>query len=618
MVIPNKKGRSRELEKEIPALKNLPHRPGQVLVGGMRTVDVFIREGKEYFKPKLALWLDQSWGMVLNSEIIMPSQSLDGGITEALAGLFQAIIGPYTLPPIPSPLGNPSFPQPGLPERIVVTDQALAQAITRLFAPLNIPVEYWAGPIEVLEEAFRGVSQAMGADPEAQPPEPFEWFLETERDLPFLYKAAASFWRRKPWEYVTSDFPFRVELGSKNGPDPKTPRLYPVVLGNAGMVIGIAFYFSLADFRTVVRLGEEQSDRDAMIGEGKVMLPHTGRSIDNLLPLIQERVVIEELGPELGLSKLNRKQKQKQKREKMVESLVVFFDAVEQSDPEYLDWMKKRGFKYPSREAVPSFHRITPGQEGRVGDGRRSLNSREVRAVGLAFDALNQFFSRLGFMLERLTTPAKGYFDMEAKAGEEKLAVTVQFPAEGYKKQYFEFIQQAIEQKMAEYDQVGLEPATPPSPAALTTLYRFQVKLNWNKRIWRRIEMRGDQTLDDLHEAIQQAFGWDNDHLYAFFLSGKAWDERSAYESPLSEEARPASRYRLENLPLKAGQQFLYLFDFGDELRHLVKLEAIVPNGVNPSQAQSYPVISELHGEAPPQYGYYDEDEDEDEDEGQE
>jgi hypothetical protein len=613
--MPNKKGRPRELEKVIPALKNLPHRPGQVLVGGMRTVDVFIREGKEYFKPKLALWLDQSWGMILNSEVIIPSQSLDGGIIEALAGLIQAIIGPYTLPPAPPPVGSPPFPQPGLPERIVVTDQALAEAVTRLFAPLNVPVEYWAGPIEVLEEAYRGVSQAMGADPEAQPPKPFEWSLETERDLPFLYKAAASFWRRKPWKYITSDFPFRVELGSKNGPDLKTPRLYPVVLGNAGMVIGIAFYFSLADFRTVVRLGEEQADREALIEEGKAMLHRTGRSIDNLPLPMQERVVIEELGHELGLSKLNRKQKQK--REKVVESLVVFFDPLEQSDPEYLDWMKKRGFKYPSREAVPSFHRIVPEKGEGVGEGqgRRSLNSREVRAVGLALDAINQFFSRLGFMLERLTAPAKGYFDIEAKAGEQKIVIPVRYPAESYEKQYFEYIQQAIEQEMAEYDQEELEPVEPPSLTALTTLYRFQVKLEWAKRIWRRIEMRGDQTLDDLHEAIQQAFRWDNDHLYAFFLSGKAWDERSAYESPLSEEGRPASRYRLENLPLKAGQQFLYLFDFGDELRHLVKLEAIVPNGVNPTQVQSYPVITELHGEVPPQYGYYDEDEDEDEDE---
>ena len=66
------------------------------------------------------------------------------------------------------------------------------------------------------------------------------------------------------------------------------------------------------------------------------------------------------------------------------------------------------------------------------------------------------------------------------------------------------------------------------------------------KSVWRRMEMTGDQTLDELHEAIQRAFHWDNDHLYAFFLSGKAWDRQTEYESPFGEGERNASRYRLE------------------------------------------------------------------------
>lgn len=32
--------------------------------------------------------------------------------------------------------------------------------------------------------------------------------------------------------------------------------------------------------------------------------------------------------------------------------------------------------------------------------------------------------------------------------------------------------------------------------------YRFKVSLKGAKRIWRLIAMRGDQTLDDLHEAM--------------------------------------------------------------------------------------------------------------------
>ncbi len=363
------------------------------------------------------------------------------------------------------------------------------------------------------------------------------------------------------------------------------------------MVIGIAFYFSLADFRKAVSQGEKQAEQDALIEQGKEMLRRAGSSIDHLPPLVQERVVIDELGQQLGLTKAN----SKQKREKLVDSLVLFYESAGKSGPEYVDWLKERGFKYPSKEAVPRFHRIVPEQGG------RSLNSREVRAVALALDALNQFFSAIGFMLERIQPPPKGYFDIETKVGTEKLAVVVRYPAEGYEKQYWQFAEETFEREMAEYDHKELEPTEPASPAALTTLYRFQVKLAWNKRTWRRIELRGDQTLDDLHEAIQAAFGWDNDHLYAFFLSGKAWDGRTSYESPLSQEGRAASRFRLETLPLKVGQQFLYIFDFGDELRHLIKLEALIPNGVKP--AQSYPVITEAHGDAPAQYGYNDEDE---------
>jgi hypothetical protein len=604
------KGRPRELETIVPALKKLPTRPGQVLVGGKRTLDIYIREGKEYLKPQLALWLDQTWGMMLNHEIIIPSKSKDGGITEALAGLIQAITGPYNLLPTPPPAGSPPFPQPGLPQRVIVNDPALAQAASRLLAPLAIPVEYSPQAIPAFEEAFAGVSKAMGADPLAAPPEPFNWPLENERDLPLLFKAAGGFWRRKPWEYTGSDFPFEIELGSHNGPDPKTPRLYPVVLGNAGMVIGVAFYFSLADFKKAVSRGATQSERDALIEEGKQRLRQAGKPIDQLTPAMQERVVIEELGGSPGLDRLN--PEQQQKKEKLVASLVVFYDPLEKTDPEYLDWLKAHGFKYPSRQAVPSFHRIVPGQ------GSRPLNSAEVRAVALGLEALNQFFSQLGFMLERLWLPPKGYYEVEAKIGEEKQVVAVRCPAKGYEKQFSEFVSQAKGRELAEYEHKGLEPAAPASPGALTTLYRFQVKLDWNKRVWRRIEVRGDQTLDDLHEAIQSAFGWDNDHLYAFFLSGRAWDDRSSYESPHSEEGRPATRYRLENLPLKTGQQFLYIFDFGDELRHLVKLEAIVPQGIKPEEADNYPRITEEHGEAPAQYGYDDDEEEEYEDDEEE
>ena len=131
--------------------------------------------------------------------------------------------------------------------------------------------------------------------------------------------------------------------------------------------------------------------------------------------------------------------------------------------------------------------------------------------------------------------------------------------------------------------------------------YMFRVVLKWDRKVWRIIEVRGNQTLDDLHLAIQQAFGWDNDHLYAFFMSGKRWDQATEYADPRAEDGRSAAEVRIDALKLVPRKRFLYLFDYGDELLHDVWLVSVGP--VEPRV--KYPRIVKMHGEAPPQYPPY-------------
>jgi hypothetical protein len=128
-------------------------------------------------------------------------------------------------------------------------------------------------------------------------------------------------------------------------------------------------------------------------------------------------------------------------------------------------------------------------------------------------------------------------------------------------------------------------------------VFLFKVQLQGMPDVWRTIEVRENQTLHHLHVAIQQAFHWDDDHLYSFFLSGKPWDRQTEYASPEAEGARSA-RARLDSLGLHSGQRFLYLFDYGDELLHDVKVLSI---NEHPGLGR-YPRIVEEHGEAPPQY----------------
>ncbi|MBI4675944.1 MAG: SEC-C domain-containing protein [Chloroflexi bacterium] len=149
-----------------------------------------------------------------------------------------------------------------------------------------------------------------------------------------------------------------------------------------------------------------------------------------------------------------------------------------------------------------------------------------------------------------------------------------------------------------------------PNPLANAQLYRFQVEYKQADDVWFILELRRDQTLEDLHLAIQDAADFDNDHLYSFYLSGTAWDKETEYST---REARYSSDTALKNVPLRMKQHFLYLFDFGDQHEFDVQLIDAQPD----APAQAYPHLVAQHGKLPPQYGEDEDEEDEDGDEGE-
>jgi Plasmid pRiA4b ORF-3-like protein len=48
--------------------------------------------------------------------------------------------------------------------------------------------------------------------------------------------------------------------------------------------------------------------------------------------------------------------------------------------------------------------------------------------------------------------------------------------------------------------------------------YLFKVSLKRRRSVWRSVVLHGDQTLDDLHEAIFAAFERYEDHLYSIYF----------------------------------------------------------------------------------------------------
>jgi hypothetical protein len=120
---------------------------------------------------------------------------------------------------------------------------------------------------------------------------------------------------------------------------------------------------------------------------------------------------------------------------------------------------------------------------------------------------------------------------------------------------------------------------------------RYTVRLLGSADVWRTLELRDDQTLEDLHDAIQDAFGWDDRHLYAYFMSGAAWDQLTEIARPTGPEDLPptADVARLRDLGLEPGSHFLYVYDFGEEHRHLVTFEETFPLDEG-AQGAGYPL----------------------------
>lgn len=136
-----------------------------------------------------------------------------------------------------------------------------------------------------------------------------------------------------------------------------------------------------------------------------------------------------------------------------------------------------------------------------------------------------------------------------------------------------------------------------------------------NPVISRTIQIRGDQTLADLHDAIFDAYDRFDEHLYEFQF-GKRMHEGPRYRRRMppssfgfeEEEADIgiAEDTTLDSLGLKVDRAFGYWFDFGDDWMHqidVVAIDASVPKG-------KYPKVISRVGASPPQY--LDEDEMED------
>ncbi len=132
-------------------------------------------------------------------------------------------------------------------------------------------------------------------------------------------------------------------------------------------------------------------------------------------------------------------------------------------------------------------------------------------------------------------------------------------------------------------------------PAPTVEVYQLHVYLREiGPAIWRRILVRSDSTIADLHATLQIAMGWTDSHLNQFIIRGKPYGVAHIGGVGFTDDSR---QIHLADLHFRLRERFLYEYDFGDGWQHQIRLEKRWP--LHPTR--TYPICIGGQRAAPPE-----------------
>ncbi len=149
-----------------------------------------------------------------------------------------------------------------------------------------------------------------------------------------------------------------------------------------------------------------------------------------------------------------------------------------------------------------------------------------------------------------------------------------------------------------------LAPQPPPRPVQRVArrrrrgpgkIYQLKVTLKGiTPPIWRRLLIRSDTNLEQLHEVLQTTMGWLGGHLHQFVA------DDVQYGVPNDEwgvEVQDERRVTLADVAPTAGDRLLYEYDFGDGWEHDLLVEKVL----EPEPGATYPVCLKGRRACPPE-----------------
>lgn len=126
-------------------------------------------------------------------------------------------------------------------------------------------------------------------------------------------------------------------------------------------------------------------------------------------------------------------------------------------------------------------------------------------------------------------------------------------------------------------------------------VYQLKVSLQGiSPMVWRRLLVRSDSTIADLHYTIQIAIGWSDSHLNQFHIHGQ--DYGVYHDGGISFTDNP-EKVLLSAFDFRTRERFLYEYDFNDAWMHDVRIEKRLP--LDPKRI--YPACTAGKHSAPPE-----------------
>ncbi len=119
---------------------------------------------------------------------------------------------------------------------------------------------------------------------------------------------------------------------------------------------------------------------------------------------------------------------------------------------------------------------------------------------------------------------------------------------------------------------------------ATKRIYQLKITLqDIEPPIWRRIQIPSTYDFWDLHSAIQDAFGWTNSHLHSFTYTDQYSGDPIVFGIPFEPEfeddlvALAGWQHKINRYITSVTGSIIYTYDFGDNWRHAIELEEILP-----------------------------------------